>query len=155
MRTPPRLVPTPRSKGLKAVAALLVVQSAMFGSGCLVAVVMLLSGPGHPELPNQLQVAIEAAAGSAVSALLAALSLRESRPALYATAVLAGISSLINLGLFAIELLWTGPVALLYLLFYPLPNVPLGAVAIPVLILALNLIAEDRRHKPVSTPLDA
>ena len=155
MRTPPRLIPTPKPKRRKAIAALLVVQSAMFGWGCLVAVVILLSGPGHPELPNQLRVAIEAAAGSAVSALLATFTLRGSRTALYATAVLAGLSTVIDLGVFAIELLWMGPFAVLYLLFYPLPNVPLGAVAIPILILSLNLIAEGRRRLAVSSPLDA
>jgi len=136
-------------KRRQAIAVLLWLQSAMFGWGCIIAVSIFVSGPGHPELPNQLVLAIEEAAGVAVTALLAVFTLRGSGPALYATSVFALVSSLIGLAFAALEALWIGPLALLYLLFYPLPHVPIGAVAISVLILSLNLIAEDRRATTV------
>jgi len=139
-------------KRRQAIAVLLWLQSAMFGWGCIIAVSIFVSGPGHPELPNQLVVAIEEAAGVAVTALLAVFTLRGSRPALYATSVFALVSSLFGLAFAALEAIWIGPLALLYLLFYPLPHVPLGAVAIPVLILSLSVIREMQGAARASVP---
>jgi hypothetical protein len=69
-------------------------------------------------------------------------TLRGLRLALYGTAAISAASSVIDLGLAGIELFWAGPLAFLYLLFFPLPNVLLGAVAIPVFVLSLSLIRE-------------
>jgi hypothetical protein len=76
--------------------------------------------------------------------VLAVSTLRGSRSALYATAVVAALSTLIDVGLAAIELFWFGPLAFLYLLFFPLPSVPLGVIAIPVLVLSMSLIRDKR-----------
>jgi hypothetical protein len=136
----------PGSKRRKAIAVLLFAQAALFGWGLVVTVAFLVSRTGDQNLVNQLELAIEQAAGFAVSALLAVLNWRGSRPALYGTAVFSGISLLIDLALAAIELMWAGPYALIFLLFFPLPSVPIGVVAIPVLILSLTLIREERRR---------
>jgi hypothetical protein len=130
----------PGSKRRKAIAVLLFAQAALFGWGLVVTVQFLMSRTGDQNLVNQLELAIEQAAGFAVSALLAVLNWRGSRPALYGTAVFSGISLLIDLALAAIELMWAGPYALIFLLFFPLPSVPIGVVAIPVFILSLTLV---------------
>jgi hypothetical protein len=141
----------PGSKRRKAIAVLLFAQAALFGWGLVVTVAFLMSRTGDQDLLAQLELAIEQAAGFAVSALLAVLNWRGSRPALYGTAVFSGISLLIDLGLAAIELMWAGPYALIFLLFFPLPSVPIGIVAIPVLILSLTLIRDARRQRQPTT----
>ena len=141
----------PGSKRRKAIAVLLFAQAALFGWGLVVTVAFLVSRTGDQNLVNQLELAIEQAAGFAISALLAVLNWRGSQPALYGTAVFSGISLLIDLGLAAIELMWAGPYALVFLLFFPLPSVPIGIVAIPVLILSLTLIRDARRQRQPTT----
>jgi hypothetical protein len=42
--------------------------------------------------------------------------------------------------------MWAGPYALIFLLFFPLPSVPIGVVAIPVFMLSLTVIREVRRQ---------
>jgi hypothetical protein len=141
----------PGSKRRKAISVLLFAQAALFGWGLVVTVGFLVSRTGDQNLVNQLELAIEQGAGFAVSALLAVLNWRGSRPALYGTAVFSGISLLIDLGLAAIELMWAGPYALVFLLFFPLPSVPIGIVAIPVLMLSLTLIRDARRQRQPTT----
>jgi hypothetical protein len=136
----------PGSKRRKAISVLLFAQAALFGWGLVVTVAFLLSRTGDQNLFNQLELSIEQAAGFAVSGLLAVLNWRGSRPALYGTAVFSGISLLIDLALAAIELMWAGPYALIFLLFFPLPSVPIGVVAIPVFMLSLTVIREVRRQ---------
>ena len=136
----------PGSKRRKAIAVLLFAQAVLFGWGLVVTVAFLVSRTGDQNLVNQLELAIEQAAGFAISALLAVLNWRGSRPALYGTAVFSGISLLIDLALAAIELMWAGPYALIFLLFFPLPSVPIGVVAIPVFVLSLTLIRDARRR---------
>jgi hypothetical protein len=130
------------SKRRKAIAVLLFAQAALFGWGGAVTALFVVSGTGDSSLSNQLQLAIEQAAGFAVCAVLAVFTLRGLRLALYGTAAISAASSVIDLGLAGIELFWAGPLAFLYLLFFPLPNVLLGAVAIPVFVLSLSLIRE-------------
>jgi hypothetical protein len=136
----------PGSKRRKAIAVLLFAQAALFGWGLVVTVGFFMSRTGDQTLLTHLELAIEQAAGFAVSALLAVLNWRGSRPALYGTAVFSGISLLIDVALAAIELMWAGPYALVFLLFFPLPSVPIGVVAIPVFILSLTLIRQERRR---------
>jgi hypothetical protein len=133
------------SKRRWAIAALLFVQAVLFGWGCMVTASFIVTRSGDPNLSGQLQLGIEQAAGSAVTGVLAVFILRGSRRALYATAAVATISFLIDLALATILLVWIGPLAILYLLFFPLPTVPLGVVAVSVLILSLSLIAQNRR----------
>src|SRR2546421_676302 len=98
----PSLEPMPGSKRRMAISVLLFVQAAMFGGGCVLTISFLVSRTGDPSRFNQLQPAIEQAAGFALSAILAVLASRGSRPGLYGTAAIAAFSTLIDLGFAAI-----------------------------------------------------
>jgi hypothetical protein len=134
----------PGSKRRKAIAVLLFVQAALFGWGAVLTALFVITRTGDPSLASQLQLGIQQGAALVVTVVLAVFILRGSRPALYATAVVAALSALIDLGLAGIELFWVGPVAFLYLLFFPLPSVPLGVIAIPVLVLSMSVIRDKR-----------
>jgi hypothetical protein len=131
---------------------LLFAQAALFFWGGLVTSMYVASRLGNPNLPDQVQLGIKQGAGFAVCAVLAVFNWRGSRRALYATAVISAVSSLVDLGLATILFVWVGPLAFLYLLFYPLPYVPLGVVAIPVVILSLSVIGRGIRDPRVPAP---
>lgn len=146
----------PGSKRRKAVAFLLFVQAALFGWGFLVTALFVVTRTGDPSQSDQLQLGIQQGVACAVGALLAVYTWRGSRQALYAVAAIAAVSTLIDVGLFGIELLAIGPLAFLYLFFLPLPSVPLGAIAIPVLVLSISVIREKRlpaHNEPTRAPL--
>jgi hypothetical protein len=146
----------PGSKRRKAIAGLLVVQAALFGWGAVLTALFLITRTGDPNLASQLQLGIQQGVAFVVTAVLAVFILRGSRSALYATAVVAALSTLIDVGLAGIELFWVGPLAFLYLLLFPLPSIPLGAIAIPVLVLSMSVIRDKRlpmHNEPTRAPL--
>ena len=49
---------------------------------------------------------------------------------------------------FALQFLLLGWPAILFLFFFPLPTVPPAVIAIPVLLLSITLILENRRSSP-------
>jgi hypothetical protein len=57
----------------------------------------------------------------------------------------------------AAEFMIVGPRALSFLFFFPLPTVPPSAITIPVLLIALSVIAENRsfEHGPAREALPA
>src|ERR1700694_1272068 len=77
---------------------------------------------------------------------LAALVGRGLRVAISSTAALAAISVIFDVG-FALQFLLLGWPAILFLFFFPLPTVPPAVIAVPVLILSLTLIVDNRRVK--------
>jgi hypothetical protein len=66
--------------------------------------------------------------------------------ALYAVAALAAISVLFDLIFIAAQWVQFGPIALLFLIIFPLPTVPPAAIGIPVLVLCYSVILEVWRH---------
>src|ERR1700682_1670682 len=74
--------------------------------------------------------------------------------AIYCTAALAALSVLFDVVFVVVEFVSFGPLALFFLLLFPLPTVPPALIAIPVLILSILEIRDMRRAKPapVSTP---
>ena len=82
----------------------------------------------------------------AASIVVAALVWRGLPFAIYSTAALSAISVIFDVG-FALQFLLLGWPAILFLFFFPLPTVPPAVIAIPVLILSLTLIVDNRRVK--------
>jgi hypothetical protein len=107
---------------------------------------------GDPNLGGQGQLAIEQAAIVAVATSLGVFVWRGLPFAPNSVAVLAALSTLVDLGFAVIVGLWIGPLSILYLLFYPLSTVPPGIIAIPILILSLAVIAESRRGNAAPAP---
>jgi hypothetical protein len=68
--------------------------------------------------------------------------------ALYSTAALAAMSVLFDLILVAVEFVSFGPLALFFLILFPLPTVPPALIALPVLVLSVLVILEVRRTRP-------
>jgi len=145
----------PGSRRRTAIAVLWFAQAALFGWGAVVTALFLLTRTGDPNLINQILLAIEQAAGFATCTLLAIFTLSGSRAALYGSMVIAGLSVLIELGFAGIAVFGVGPFAFLYLLFVPLPNAPIGAVAIPVLVLSLTLLGTQRTSESTAVTIDS
>ena len=72
--------------------------------------------------------------------------------ALYCVAALAAISVLFDLIFISVEFVMFGPLALFFLVIFPLPTVPPAAIGIPVLILSVSVILEMRRAMAASAP---
>jgi len=75
--------------------------------------------------------------------------------ALYCVAALAAISVLFDIIFITVEFVMFGPLALFFLVIFPLPTVPPAAIGIPVLILSLSVILEMRRSVRASAAVQA
>jgi hypothetical protein len=73
----------------------------------------------------------------------------------YSTAALAALSVLFDVVFVAIEAVSFGPLALIFLLLFPLPTVPPALIAVPVLILTISVMVDDRRLKRAAAPAPA
>jgi hypothetical protein len=82
--------------------------------------------------------------GLAVAIVVGVLVWRGLPFAVYSTAALAALGAIYGLVYTGAEFLVVGPRALSFLFFFPLPTVPPSAITIPVLLLALSVIAENR-----------
>jgi hypothetical protein len=67
-------------------------------------------------------------------------------------AALAAISVLFDLIFIAVEFVAFGPLALYFLVVFPLPTVPPALIALPVLILSVSVILDDRHLKRKAAP---
>ena len=75
--------------------------------------------------------------------------------ALYCVAALAALSVLFDLVFVVVEFVSFGPLALFFLLLFPLPTVPPALIAVPVLILSISVIRDMRRATPAVAPAPA
>jgi hypothetical protein len=98
------------------------------------------------------QLAFDQVFALAGAIAVAALVWRGLPFAVYSTAALAALSVFFDLVFIAVELVSFGPLALFFLILFPLPTVPPALIAVPVLILSLWVILEARRSKPAPAP---
>src|SRR5260370_4048879 len=144
----------PGSKRRKAIAILIFLQAILFGVTTPIGSYSLLqfiardptfggvSGPGWQL--NQSELNFDQVFGLAVAIVVAVLVWRGMPFAVYSTAVLAALGALYGLIYTGAQLLVVGPRALSFLFFFPLPNVPPTAIAIPLLLLSLAVIIHNR-----------
>jgi hypothetical protein len=105
-------------------------------------------------LPDD-QLAFDQVFALAIALVVAALVWRGLPFAVYSTAALAALSVLFDVVFVAIEAVSFGPLALIFLLLFPLPTVPPALIAVPVLILTISVIVDDRRLKRAAAPAPA
>jgi hypothetical protein len=144
----------PGSKRRKAIAILIFLQAILFGSTTPIGNYSLLSfiaadptfakvsGPGWQL--NQGELNFDQVFGLAVAIVVGVLVWRGLPFAVYSTAALAALGALYGLVYTGAEFLVVGPKALTFLFFFPLPTVPPAAITIPVLLIALSVIADNR-----------
>jgi hypothetical protein len=143
----------PGSKRRKVIAILIFLQAILFGSTTPVGTYTLQFafgrdavghlGPGWHATEGQL--ALEQVFALAVAIIVGVLIWRGLPFALYCVAALAAISVVFDLVFIAVELVSFGPIALLFLIIFPLPTVPPAAIGIPVLILSVSVMIDARR----------
>lgn len=80
--------------------------------------------------------------------VVAALVWRGLPFAVYSTAALSALSVLFDLIFVAVEAVSFGPLALFFLILFPLPTVPPALIALPTLILCISVIIDQRRATP-------
>jgi hypothetical protein len=154
----PRLRQVPGSKRRKAIALLIFLQAILFGSTTPIGTYTLqfafgnstlgVLGPGWHATEGEL--ALEQVFALAVAIIVGVLVWRGLPFALYCVAALAAISVLFDLIFISVEFVMFGPLALFFLVIFPLPTVPPAAIGIPVLILSASVILEMRRVAPAS-----
>jgi hypothetical protein len=142
------------TKRRRAVAILIFLQAILFGATTPIGNYSLIhfttgnptlsgvEGPGWRLSEGQLN--FDQVFALAASIVVAALVWRGLPFAIYSTAALAAISVIFDVG-FALQFLLLGWPAILFLFFFPLPTVPPAVIAIPVLVLSLSLILDNRR----------
>jgi hypothetical protein len=148
----------PGSKRRKVIAALIFLQAILFGSTTPVGTYTLQFafgkdavghlGPGWHSTEGEL--ALEQVFALAVALVVGVLIWRGLPSALSAVAALAAISVLFDLIFIAAQWVQFGPIALLFLVIFPLPTIPPAAIGIPVLILSASIMLEVWRsaHPP-------
>jgi len=67
-------------------------------------------------------------------------------------AALAAISVLFDVIFIIVEFVMFGPLALFFLIVFPLPTVPPALIALPTLILSATVIIENRRLTRSAAP---
>jgi hypothetical protein len=144
----------PGSKRRKVIAVLVFLQAILFGSTTPVGTYTLQFafgpdavghlGPGWHSTEGEL--ALEQVFALAVAIIVGVLIWRGLPSAFYAVAALAAISVLFDLIFIAAEWVQFGPMALLFLVIFPLPTVPPAGIGIPVLILSASIMREMWRH---------
>jgi hypothetical protein len=142
------------TKRRRAMAILIFLQAILFGATTPIGNYSLIhfttgnptlsgvEGPGWRLSEGQLN--FDQVFALAASIVVATLVWRGLPFAIYSTAALAAISVVFDVG-FALQFLLLGWPAILFLFFFPLPTVPPAVIAIPVLLLALTLILDNRR----------
>src|ERR1700674_1311772 len=150
------------TKRRRAIATLIFLQAILFGATTNIGNYSLIHfTTGNPTLSGvegpgwrlgEGQLNFDQVFALAASIVVAALVWRGLPFAIYSTAALAAISVIFDVG-FALQFLLLGWPAILFLFFFPLPTVPPAVIAVPVLILSLTLIV-DNRH-PSRTPATA
>ena len=108
-----------------------------------------LQGPGWRL--NEGQLGFDQVFALAAAIVVGILVWRGLPFALYSTSALAAISVVYSVSYTVLEFMAVGPRALSFLLFFPLPTVPPGVIAIPVFILTLTVIA-GMRHYAAQNP---
>ena len=94
------------------------------------------------------QLAFDQVFALAGALVVAALVWRGLPFAVYSTAALAAMSVFFDLIFVAVEAVSFGPLALFFLILFPLPTVPPALIALPILILCISVIIDDRRSRP-------
>src|ERR1700687_2770690 len=94
------------------------------------------------------QLAFDQVFALAAALVVAALVWRGLPFAVYSTAALAALSVLFDLIFVAVEAVSFGPLALFFLILFPLPTVPPALIALPTLILCISVIIDQRRATP-------
>lgn len=142
------------TKRRRAIAILIFLQAILFGATTPIGNYSLIhfttgnptlsgvEGPGWRLSEGQLN--FDQVFALAASLVVATLVWRGLPFAIYSTAALAAISVVFDVG-FALQFLLLGWPAILFLFFFPLPTVPPAVIAVPVLLLALTLILDNRR----------
>ncbi|GAC1473196.1 MAG: hypothetical protein PVSMB3_07810 [Candidatus Dormibacteraceae bacterium] len=103
-------------------------------------------------LPND-QLAFDQVFALAGALVVAALVWRGLPFAVYSTAALAALSVLFDLIFVAVQGVSFGPFALFFLILFPLPTVPPALIALPVLILCISVIRDERRARRKAAPV--
>ena len=152
----------PGSKRRKVIAALIFLQAILFGSTTPVGTYTLQFafgqgavgrlGPGWHSTEGEL--ALQQVFALAVAIIIGVLIWRGLPFALYCVAALAAISVVFDLIYIASEFVAYGPIALLFLIIFPLPTVPPAAIGLPVLILCLSVMADMRRAARATMPAE-
>jgi hypothetical protein len=101
------------------------------------------------------QLAFDQVFALAGALVVAALVWRGLPFAVYSTAALATMSVVFDIVFVAAEAISFGPLAFLFLIFFPLPTVPPALIAVPVLALCVSVIIDDRRLQRAATPAPA
>jgi hypothetical protein len=94
------------------------------------------------------QLAFDQVFALAGAIVVAALVWRGLSFAVYSTAALAAMSVFFDLIFVAVEAVSFGPLALFFLILFPLPTVPPALIALPILILCISVIIDQRRATP-------
>ena len=153
----------PGSKRRKAIALLIFLQALLFGSTTPIGTYTLqfafgdstlgLLGPGWHATEGEL--ALQQVFALAVAIVVGILVWRGLPFALYCVAALAAISVLFDIIFISVEFVMFGPLALFFLVIFPLPTVPPAAIGIPVLILSVSVMLDMRRAAQASVPVHA
>src|SRR6202158_2595661 len=101
------------------------------------------------------QLAFDQVFALAAALVVAALVWRGLPIAVYSTAALAVMSGVFDVIFFAFEAVAFGPLAFLFLIFFPLPTVPPALLALPILVLSLSVIIDNRRATQKGAPQPA
>ncbi|HET9924620.1 MAG TPA: hypothetical protein VFS98_10925 [Methylomirabilota bacterium] len=144
----------PGPKRRKVIAVLIFLQALLFGSTTPVGTYTLQFafgkdavghlGPGWHATEGEL--ALEQVFALAVAIIVGVLIWRGLPAALHSVAALAALSVLFDLIFIAAQWVQFGPIALLFLIIFPLPTVPPAAIGIPVLILSASIILDMWRQ---------
>src|ERR1700737_3801331 len=145
------------SKRLKVIALFIFMQALLFGATTPIGTYSVLEstfgdtslgivGSGWRVPADQL--AFDQVFALAGAVVVAALVWRGLPFAVYSTAALAALSVFFDLIFVAVEAVSFGPLALFFLILFPLPTVPPALIALPILILCISVIIDDRRARP-------
>jgi hypothetical protein len=143
----------PGSKRRKVIAILIFLQAILFGSTTPVGTYTLAFAFGKGAVGNlgpgwhatEGDLAIQQVFALAVAIIVGVLIWRGVAFALYCVTALAALSVLFDLIFIAAEFVAYGPIALLFLIIFPLPTVPPAAIGLPVLILCVSVMLDIRR----------
>ena len=138
----------PGSKRRKAIALLIFLQALLFGSTTPIGTYTLQFAFGNSTL---------GVLGPGWHATEGELALEQ----VFALAVAIIVGVLVWRGLpfdlifISVEFVMFGPLALFFLVIFPLPTVPPAAIGIPVLILSVSVILDIRKSAQASAPVPA
>jgi hypothetical protein len=150
----------PGSKRRKVIAVLIFLQALLFGSTTPIGTYTLQFAFGNSSLgalgpgwhSTEGELALEQVFALAIAIIVGVLIWRGLPFALYCVAALAALSVLFDVVFITVEFVTHGPLALFFLVIFPLPTVPPAAIGIPVLVLSLSVIRDMRRAAPAPAP---